>query len=496
MSSVTIAAPRPGAEDGTYHRASADSCSTDNYIVTTVEEAYFERGLRPCDDCSPPVPEGEDEDERANSDASITSDTGPKDSLGDANWGGGKTTPGPKKTQERGEDVSQGDDEISTQTEIEDNITTAASPSGETDSNPTAESDLDSDTISQNLNRNENYDAGALQGNSGDDYEDTDVDALDSDEETGLKNVLQEETEDALAVQTANGDAPSPHLSDRVPPEEADTSNEGLLGIPNRTQDLARFEYVLDEDDDIGAENVNYAGMVSVGNGEYVAIGKVRPREWSVLKDGDKQQVIQSYKSAFLSPLDSPVEIVEYPSEFDISDHLWKVEQVRKENENKPSSHPLIQAGRRVYPKWLRGFINRNGMKQRKFYMIVKISEDQINQFEQSESSVFGRLRKQSPLIDGMVGRILREEEDETETREKCLRELDTRFSRLESGLRRFNVQAERLDDRDEVMKVLYEYYNDSNPRVDAFETSQYTTAGQSQPNGKTKTTLQNDRNI
>lgn len=474
MPSVTIAAPRPEAEDGTYHRASADSCSTDNYIVTTVDDAFYERGLEPCDDCSPPIPDGESGDGKATDNSTTTSGTDNTESIEDANWGADNTTTRSEETQDQGSLSSQGDDVNSPQAEIEDNITTAASPSAGTDSKTTANSD--SATSSENLDQSKDPSRNSSHG----DQESVAAGDVEHDKETGLKNVLEEETEDALAVQTVNGDAPSPHLTDRVPPEEADTSNEGLLGIPNRTQDLARFKYVLDEDDDIGAENVNYAGMVSVGNGEYVAIGKVRPREWSVLKDEDKQQVIQSYKSAFLSPLDSPVEIVEYPSEFDISDHLWKVEQVRKENEDKQSSHPLIQAGRRVYPKWLKGFINRNGMKQRKFYMIVKISEDQINQFEQSESSVFGRLRKQSPLIDGMVGRILREEEDETATREKCLRELDTRFSRLESGLRRFNVQAERLDDRDEVMKVLYEYYNDSNPRVDAFETSQYTTAGQS----------------
>lgn len=483
-----VAVPRDDSAEVVYHSLSADSCDTEKYILVSVETAHHERELEPCGDCNPPEPNRTDES-TTESDASTqqqgtTSEKSadetkqdPSDEGTEPQWGASNTSNDDSNDDATaaspGTDSDSKEEQQSLITDVpeSESLTNSSNSSGENSSEtvPSSKEDQQQTTPDMGTNDKTNSQEEMLEGEG---------DIIDREGDVALEESLVRETEEDLSMTPEgqqNGD--NPHLSDRVSPREAAQSNDGILDMPNRTQDLPKFEFVMGEDDDVGLENVSQEGMVVLGESKYAAIARVRPRAWSVLKDGDKQQIINSYKSAFLSPLDSPIQIVEYPSQFDISDHLAMIEETRREAEGDPSTNPLIQAGRRVYPRWLDGFIKRNGMKQRKFFLIVTISEDQVEQFGEGDGGMVANLRNQSDLLDSAIARIKREKTDGTESRKKCLRELNTRMGRIQSGLQRFNVDAERLDDRDEVLKVLYEYYNDSNPRMDSFETDQITTA-------------------
>lgn len=491
MSQNSVAIPPENSEKSHYHRLDNTSCETEQFILSNVDSAYHEQGFDPCPECDPPLPENARNDDREqrkpdkNDDGKKVEENKEinneeqKQSSTEAQWGQAEDNEAnnARTNQTQGESESTQQQlnvsENSSEGEQQDtNFTTEKQPA--TENTPT---ERNSDSVETQSNTSPSQDS--AEKNTGLDEASTqsgqEIDQFEvGDEESELVTSLNEETESALEIQP-DGDN-NPHLTDRVSPDEANSNNDELLDIPNRTQDMVKFEYVMDEDDDIGAEDINQAGMVSLGSGRYAAIASIEPREWSVLKDSDKEQVIQKYKSAFISPLDSSLQIVEYPSEFDISEHLTKIENTRKERQGDPDTNPLIQAGRKVYPKWLKGFIDRNGMKQRKFYMIVTISEDQLSQFGKRDNGMFAGLRDKYPLMDSMISRVKSEESDETEMREKCLRELHTRMKRLKNGLKRFNVESERLDDRDEVMQVFYEYYNDCSPFVDEFQTDQVTT--------------------
>lgn len=265
------------------------------------------------------------------------------------------------------------------------------------------------------------------------------------------------------------------------PPQRDDTTESGAFSIPNYAQDLIDFEFVLESHDDYLPSGVNGAGMIATGEKEFVGIAEVTPRSWSIHTAEKKGEIIDAYKSAFLATLDFPIQIVAYPTKFDISDHVDRLSEVMGEGRTRSTDSQLVNIGRSLYPNWLERFILENDMKQRRFYIVIPISADQINQFQNEDAGLLDSAAEQfsplQPLAD-MFG------DDDTRdiSTQQCLRELDSRLSRVSGGLHRFDVYVERLSDRDEVMSVLYHYYNNEQPLNDVFPTGPYSIENEEAP--------------
>ncbi|WP_146418376.1 hypothetical protein [Haloarcula hispanica] len=258
-----------------------------------------------------------------------------------------------------------------------------------------------------------------------------------------------------------------------APPQQTDSTEQGALAIPNYAQDLIDFEFVLESKDDYLPTGVNGAGMIVKDEDEYVGITEVQPRSWSIHTEEKKSEIIEAFKSSFLATLDFPIQIVAYPTKFDISDHVDRLNDVISEDRNRSTDSKLVNLGRQLYPNWLERFILDNDMKQRRFYIVIPISAEQINQFQNVDSGLLDTAaEKFGPLAP--IADFFGSSDNRNISKQQCLRELDTRLNRVERALQRFDVQTERLDDRDQVMSVLYHYYNNEQPLNDVFLNGPY----------------------
>lgn len=117
--------------------------------------------------------------------------------------------------------------------------------------------------------------------------------------------------------------------------------------------------------------------------------------------------------------------------------------------------------------------MKQNDMKQRQFYIIIPLSAEQLHEFKSSGESLTEQLAD-LPVAGSFFERFV---EDSTEDIEKyqVLRELNTRVNRIKGNLRRMDVKVERVDSRDEVMSVIYQYYNNEKPESAVFPTGPFT---------------------
>lgn len=275
---------------------------------------------------------------------------------------------------------------------------------------------------------------------------------------------------------------PSKHRTKRESPQSNDPTEQGAFSIPNYAQDLVPFEFVLEAGDDYVPAGVDGSGMVVLEDGEYVGIAHVQPRSWSIHTDTKKTEIISAFKSAFLSTLDFPVQIVSYPTRFDMSDHVDRLTQVVEENERRDRDSELVTIGRELYPGWLEEFIESNDMKQRQFYVIVRLSADDLSQFQSESQGFLATVGEKVPPLEPVVDYFDGDEVGVEVSQQQCLRELDARLRRIANGLHRLDVGVDRLDDRDEVMGVLYHYYNNERPVQNGFPTGPYSVADPDAP--------------
>lgn len=261
------------------------------------------------------------------------------------------------------------------------------------------------------------------------------------------------------------------HKQIRISPETYDIG-DGVFAMPNYTQDLLDFEYVLQEDDPLVPDNTNAAGIIAGKNGKYITIAKVEGIDWSILPGDQKKQIIDSYESHFLSGLDSHIQVLSIPKRFDIREHIDLVNTVLEENQDN-QDEMLMNIGRSIYPNWVENFMSDNDMKERQFYVVVTLSAEQLQDFKPGKESITAQLIDM-PVIGNFVSRFADDEESDI-TRYQILRELNKRMGRVKSSLRRMNVNVDRVTDRDEVLSVLYEYYHEESPENEVFPTGPFT---------------------
>lgn len=265
--------------------------------------------------------------------------------------------------------------------------------------------------------------------------------------------------------------------AERDRPEEVDPTLGGAFGSRNYTQDLVDFEFVFDEDDSFTPETVDSSGIVETPDGKYVGLAEVGARSWSIHTDQKKHEIIQSYQSGFLSTLDFYTQIVCYPTEFDMSEHITRLEERVREMGNSADEGDLIQIGRQLYPAWLTGFIRGNELTQRDYYVVVRVDPADLRQFDETESlgdKVAERAEAFGSIIEAVEGMFSSSDEDDAPeaSREECIQEVRARLGQIQSALQQVDVEVDPVDDRDEALAVVYHYYNNSRPDRSSFDTA------------------------
>lgn len=299
------------------------------------------------------------------------------------------------------------------------------------------------------------------------------ADSPDQENESDDRDEIGTDEESAPTDQDSTPTAPNDrHTGTLDPPQQSDPTVQGALSIPNYVQDLIQFEYVLDGDDPSLPADVNETGIVVLDEGHYVGLLRVRPRTWSIHTETEKSRIIDAYRSSFLATLDFPVQIVSYPSKFDISDHVRRLEEVLETGRANSEESDLLTIGRELYPNWLERFILDNDMKQRQFYVAVPVSADKIAEEQDPHTGLLDTIGETVPPLEGVTDWIGGSDAEVSD--DQCLRELDSRLSRIASALRRVDVTTERVEDRTEALSICYHYYNNERPEDGTFPTGPY----------------------
>lgn len=262
--------------------------------------------------------------------------------------------------------------------------------------------------------------------------------------------------------------------AERDRPEELDNTTGGAFGARNHTQDLVDFDVVFDQDDSFTPNEVNADGIIKTPDGNYVGIASVTARSWSIHTDQKKNEIIQGYQSGFLSTLDFYTQIVCYPTEFDMSEHVDRLEQRVREMGDSTDEGDLIKIGRQLYPTWLNSFIRRNELTQRDYYVIVRVDPTELRQFDETESfgdKIVERASAFEPIVRALGG-LSSDESAPEASRQECIQEVHARLSQVSSALQQIDVDVDRVDDRDEALSVIYHYYNNTRPERTSFDVS------------------------
>ncbi|WP_181685393.1 hypothetical protein [Halorhabdus salina] len=257
------------------------------------------------------------------------------------------------------------------------------------------------------------------------------------------------------------------HRGNINPPQRSDPTETGSMSVSNYAQDLVSFDFVLDSNDESVPNDVQAGGLIKLDEKQYAGIARVHPRTWSIHTNEKKAEIVGAYKSSFLATLDFPIQIVSYPTHFDISDHLERLQSVRDLSEDDYGDSGLADIGRSLYPEWFKQFLSDNDMKQREFYIIAPTSAEQIDQFRSDDDGFWNSLADSFPPAEPVAAFF--GDDSESISTQQLLRELDSRLNRISSGLQRFGVQSERLTDRNEVMAILHHYYNNEKPLTNKF---------------------------
>lgn len=301
--------------------------------------------------------------------------------------------------------------------------------------------------------------------------EDTD----DSDPNVAGEEVVEDadgSAEEELDIVNPDADLDDVHTRGRVSPETYDLG-DSVFAMPNYTQDLVDFEFILEGDEPYAPDGVNNAGVVVVEDGElYVAIAKVQARDWSIHTASKKRDIAKAYEQHFINGLDNPIQIVSVPVQFELREHVKRINDVLKENEDDPEEL-LMNIGRSIYPNWLESFMQENDLKEKEFYLVVPFRADYLSDFKQDDEGMLASLTD-APVVGNLVDRFIGDDWSSV-TRYQCLRELNSRLNDIESNLRRINVGIERVSNRDEALAVLFHYYNGDQPEMDVFPTGPFT---------------------
>jgi len=271
----------------------------------------------------------------------------------------------------------------------------------------------------------------------------------------------------------------SGETAERRRPEESDPALEGPTGMRNYTQDLLEFEFVFDSGDDFSPQSVNADGVVLTQSGDYVGMARVTPRSWSIHTQEKKHQILQTFQSGFLSSLDFYTQIVCYPTAFDTSEHIDRLEERLRERSNAADESPLVQYGRQLYPRWLTDFIEREELTQREYFVVVRVDPTTLRQFDESESlsdKVGERAEAFGAVVSAVESLFGGDDGGQSEaSREECVREVKKRLRQVRSSLKQIDVGVDLVEDRDEVLSVIYHYYNDTRPNRSSFDVSRRT---------------------
>ena len=256
-------------------------------------------------------------------------------------------------------------------------------------------------------------------------------------------------------------DSARPTARDRVLPDDDYVIYDRLTRRSTLTQDTLGFEYV--RDDGVAVDDDHYIGLIHV-----------TPRNWLVLNDEEKQSVFSAFVSFLRGAVQFPIQIVAIPRDFDVTHHTSNIKDAdNRANHDKES--PFLAHGRRRQVIWTQNAIDNRHVKDRDHYIVVRVRAEQVYSY-MNKSGAFDGI----PILENLAKKVKRtassdEEEDQVASEDRCVAEVNQRRHSLREKLANTGVRTELVNDRGEMMDILYRYYNHSNSPFDEYNHATYT---------------------
>ena len=259
----------------------------------------------------------------------------------------------------------------------------------------------------------------------------------------------------------AGEDSERPTARDRVLPDDDYVIYDRLTRRSTLAQDTLGFEYV--REDGIAVDDDHYIGLIHV-----------TPRNWLVLNDEEKQSVFSAFVSFLRGSVQFPIQIVAIPRDFDVTHHTSNIQDAdSRANHDKES--PFLRHGRRRQVVWTQNAIDNRHVKDRDHYIVVRIRAEHVYSY-MNKSGAFDGI----PILEDLAKKVKRTTSSDTDdeqvaSEDRCIAEVNQRRHSLREKLSNTDVRTEMVDERDEMMDILYHHYNHSNSPFEEYNHATYT---------------------
>jgi hypothetical protein len=208
----------------------------------------------------------------------------------------------------------------------------------------------------------------------------------------------------------------------------------------------------------------------------YVGLVHITPTSWLSLDDQGRQSTINAYADV-LRGISYPFQVLALPREFDLTKHFEEIERAAYEAEDPPN---IMQLGRSTYIDWLGESVGTRRVKVRDFYIAVRVESSHVREqsYGRSTDAVSGSLFQRMVGCVNSMGSSIRSRigsnTDDDVIERQCISEVRARQHEFAEALPRTGVRTDVLDDRTDVLDVLYRYYNHADSPLDTYSPRAY----------------------
>lgn len=237
-------------------------------------------------------------------------------------------------------------------------------------------------------------------------------------------------------------------IEDGMAREQKDVLEESkVYELGERTQELSWVDKIHKNSDAV--ERID--GVVVGGI-------KVHPPNMSLASGEKWERMINNWQSYVDNSVEYPVQIYVTSSDFPVEDYI---EHYRNRlNDPDLQERPILQELLRDFLSWYPEYLQYRGTKQKEFYLIYTVDEDEVIGSEMEEQSITEQLTEVPVLGEKVESFVSSDEDDEDKVKAKMLAELNRRIrAGRDQGVRSLPGAKSRQLSGFELAVLLREYW-------------------------------------
>ncbi|MEA2037412.1 MAG: hypothetical protein U9O94_07925 [Nanoarchaeota archaeon] len=215
------------------------------------------------------------------------------------------------------------------------------------------------------------------------------------------------------------------------------------LNLKNSLRNIGYYDPQMDKFIPISSIKDN---TIYLKNGILMAIIEVKPIDFSILGDAEKEDVLFNYRG-FLKSLEHPLQICCRSAEVNFTEWLSNLKGVVVNNNNTPTSLERIES----LTKWIEKEISETNTRNRLFYIVVPYRDfSQQKTFTDSMKELFFYLFGKEVIFSGK----------RKEQYEKSLKEVSNRVEDVVEKITKTGVKAKRMNSN-QLLSLYTTYFTD-----------------------------------